>query len=1341
MSNIFKEEEKDQLSPLQRAVVALKEMRSKLDAIEKERSEPIAIIGMGCRFPGGVEAPESFWQLCRNGVDATREVPQNRWNVQAYYDPNPKTPGKMYTRRGGFLERIDEFDADFFGISPREAISIDPQQRLLLEVSYSALENAGQAIDKLKGSQSGVFVGISAQDYAYLSETTDIDVYTATGNAPSIAAGRLSYFLGLEGPSLAVDTACSSSLVAVHLACQSLRAGECNLALAGGVHLMLSPQATISMAKMQALAPDGRCKTFNADADGYARGEGCGVIVLKPLSKAIVDSDNILAVIRGSAINQDGRSSALTVPNGQAQRSLLREAVANSKVKPQQISYVEAHGTGTPLGDPIEVKALAEVLGEGRTEAEPLAIGSVKTNIGHLEAAAGIAGLIKVVLAMEHQEIPPHLHLNQLNPHISLENTSITIPTTTKSWQTQGELRIAGVSSFGFGGTNAHVVLEEREQGAGSREQGIEEDSLNLLTLSAKSETALQKLANQFASYLETHPSESLADICFTANSGRSHFNHRLAVVGKTSSQLHQQLADFTSEKYSEGLTIGLVSPIKKPKVAFLFTGQGSQYIGMGRQLYETQPVFRQTLEQCEEILASELEQPLLSVLYTEERIALPLNQTAYTQPALFAIEYSLAQLWRSWGIEPQAVMGHSVGEYVAACVAGVFTLEEGLKLVAARGRLMQALPTDGKMVAVFASEVEVSAVLATCGEEVALAALNSPQNTVISGDRTAIENVVSKIEAAGIDTKYLQVNQAFHSPAVEPMLEAFMEEAGKVNYSLPEIDFVSNLSGQLVREEVTTSEYWCRHVREPVRFTNGVKALANQGYEIFLEIGPHPVLIGMGKSCLAPGKGTWLSSLHRKQENWSVILASLAELYVQGFEVNWSEFAGNELHRRLPLPTYPFEREGYWRSNRSLQPRRNSSPEIAHPLLDQKLRSPLAQIQFESQVDLDDLPLVKDHQLAGMPVMNLVVYLEIALAGAVEAFGKNHYLLEDVFVPQALLLSSETTTTVQLILTPEDSAKASFTIFSQENEQELWKMHATGKLSWEEAIAPNQKSESKFETNPEKYPNKLSQTEFYQMMSERGADLGSSCQLLEQIWCCEGEALGKIAVISETDNNYHLPLSLIDASFQLLSASFFTQTTQGWAITGFESFQFNNIQEQEEFWCRATLHPDNNYQDSKTTILGDVYLLNKAGQVVAEVTEVQLKCLNYQALQRTSQKAITRKKISIPPSQILAATSEERQHLLETYLLEVLASSLQQPIAKLNSQQNLAVLLDSLMAFEVKNQIESDFKVQVPMEKLLGDSTISQLTDLLLKQLTLTSLMATNPESSNKEDTEEILI
>ncbi|MEW5860129.1 MAG: type I polyketide synthase, partial [Cyanobacteriota bacterium] len=677
--------------------------------------ESIAIIGIGCRFPGAKD-PESFWQLLRNGVDAISEVPKERWDIDKFYNPEPGTPGQMNTRWGGFINQVDQFDPSFFGISPREVERMDPQQRLVLEVAWEALEDAGLAPDKLAGSQTGVFVAIGNYDYCRLL-TKDLDLvnaYDGTGNTLCIAANRLSYTLNLRGPSVVIETACSSSLVALHFACRSLLQGESNLCLVGGVSLMLSPEPTITYSHARMMSADGRCKTFDASADGYVRGEGCGVVVLKRLSDALRDEDNILAVVKGTAVNQDGLSNGLTAPNGPSQQAVIRQALENAGVAPAQISYVEAHGTGTSLGDPIEVKSLKAVLMQGREPDQPCWIGSVKTNIGHLEAAAGMASVIKVVLSLQHQEIPPHLHLKQLNPYISLAGTPLSIPTECQPWSAGKENRLAGISAFGFGGTNCHAILEETP--SNSRSPSAERDGtshvldfrcsdaehnpkskirnpksierpLHLLTLSAKSEKALGELAQRHADFLASHPEVSLADVCFTANTGRSHFDHRLAVVAESTEQLQQTLSAFITGKRTIGLVNAQVTSKKPSKIAFLFTGQGSQYVGMGRQLYETQPVFRQALDRCDQILRSYLEHPLLDVLYPEEgqpqeitptglengntnpksKIQNPkLDETAYTQPALFALEYALFQLWKSWGIEPTIVMGHSVGEYAA---------------------------------------------------------------------------------------------------------------------------------------------------------------------------------------------------------------------------------------------------------------------------------------------------------------------------------------------------------------------------------------------------------------------------------------------------------------------------------------------------------------------------------------------------------------------------------------------------------------------------------------------------------------------------------------------------
>ncbi|MBW4667893.1 MAG: SDR family NAD(P)-dependent oxidoreductase [Cyanomargarita calcarea GSE-NOS-MK-12-04C] len=863
--------------------------------------EEIAIIGIGCRFPSSKNL-EKFWSLLRDGIDATRQVPPERWNNQ----------GKTYIHWGGFLEQVDQFDPLFFGISPREAELMDPQQRLLLEVSWEALENAGQQWDQLAGSQTGVFIGIGNYDYARLqfNHTSVTDPYYSSGNAFSIAANRLSYVLDLRGPSLAVDTACSSSLVAVHQACQSLRLGECHLALAGGVNLILTPELSISFSKAGMLASDGRCKTFDAKADGYVRGEGCGIVVLKRLADALKDGDRISAIIKGSAVNQDGLSNGLTAPNGTAQQKVIRQALENAGVTPAQISYVEAHGTGTALGDPIEINSLKAVLMQGRKSDQICRIGSVKTNIGHLETAAGIAGLIKVVLSLQHQEIPSHLHLEQLNPYISLEETPLSIPTERQSWIADGDRRLAGVSSFGFGGTNCHVVLQESPAGIQKKEPL--ERPLHLLTLSAKSEQALGELAQSYTKFLASHPEESLANICFTANVGRCHFDYRLAVTATSSLKLQITLSNNLS-KETPGLLNGQAEIGKCRKIVFLFTGQGSQYVGMGRQLYETQPTFQRNLDRCNEILQPYLEKSLLSVLYPDPNESYLLNQTAYTQPALFAIEYALAQLWRSWGIEPTAVMGHSVGEYVAACVAGVFSLEDGLKLIAERGRLMQALPATGEMVAVNASVAQIAATIDIEKKNVVIAAINGEKNTVLSGTREDLDIVKAALTTQGFKTKKLDVSHAFHSPLMEPMLTAFELKAKEVSFSIPRLQLVSNVTGEIATPEIATPEYWCRHIRQTVRFATSIETMYRQGYEVFVEIGPKPILLGMGRNCLPDMNIQWLPSLQPGLSDWEQLLQSLGTLYVHGIQVDWSGFDRDYSRWRVGLPTYPFQRKRYW--------------------------------------------------------------------------------------------------------------------------------------------------------------------------------------------------------------------------------------------------------------------------------------------------------------------------------------------------------------------------------------------------------------------------------------------
>ncbi len=879
--------------------------------------EPVAIIGMGCHFPGGVESPDSFWKALEAGKDAISSIPPDRWDERGYYDPDPMAPGKMVTRQAGFLEgeTVWGFDASFFRISSREARALDPQQRMLLEVTWEALENAGIPPLSLRGKRVGVYVGISTDDYKGLllhsSDLERIDSYSGMGSMDCSAGGRISYFLGLEGPNISVDTACSSSLVALHLACQALNSGECDLAIAAGVNALLTPNLFVYFSKAGILSPDGRCKTFDTAANGYARGEGCGALILKRGSEAMVSRDRVLALIPGTALNQDGASSGFTAPNGRSQEKVILQALHNASLLPSDISYVEAHGTGTRIGDPIEMDALFRVFGKHHDREKPLLVGSVKTNIGHLEAAAGIAGVIKVVLSLQHDALPPHLHFNRPNPDIPWKDIPIRVPTTLTPWPRNGNPRAAGVSSFGFSGTNAHVILQEAPV-VPKRVSGIERP-VHILNLSARNEEALKALAGGHVKCLSDQKCGDIADLCYTANTGRDHFAHRLSITGATRKEIKNILSCYAKGEAVEGLYKESVGDLLNPKMAFLFTGQGSQYKGMGHELYETQPVFKEALDRCHEILKSHMEKPLLDILYSKETEGPDLNSTLYTQPALFSLEYALYELWGSWGIQPSVVLGHSIGEYVAACVAGVFNLEDGLRLVAARGRLMQALP-EGSMAAVFAEEERVAEVIRPYQDRVFIAVSNAPKSIVLSGEKVAVKEVIEILKQQGVEAKPLTVSHPFHSPFMCPMVDEFKRLASQIKYSKPKIPVISNITGKPIDgAETDWPDYWARHIRHPVRFYESMKTLEENGYEVFLEVGSSPILSGLGRQCLPNRKGLWLTSLRRGQSDWKQLLATLATLYINGMEIDWLGFDKPYSRQKVAIPTYPFQRRRFW--------------------------------------------------------------------------------------------------------------------------------------------------------------------------------------------------------------------------------------------------------------------------------------------------------------------------------------------------------------------------------------------------------------------------------------------
>ncbi len=1221
---------------LKRALVALKDMRAKLDAMERTKSEPIAIIGMGCRFPGGANSPEAFWQLLHDGLDGITDVPADRWDVDAYYDPDPEAAGKMYVRKSGFVDQIDQFEPQFFGISAREANSMDPQQRLLLEVTWEALEYAGLVPGHLSGSLTGVYIGMSTNDYARLQfnpdDMTNIDPYLGTGSSFSVAAGRLSYTLGLQGPTLTLDTACSSALVAVHLACQSLRTGQSDMALAGGVNLILSPDSTISMAKSRALAPDGLCKTFDASADGYGRGEGCGVVVLKRFSDAMADGDTILALIRGSATNHDGRSSGLTVPNGLAQQAVIRAALANaSGIDPNQVSYAETHGTGTQLGDPIEVRALAAALCKDRPKDRPLLLGSVKANIGHAEAAAGMGSLIKVILAFQNEQIPPQIHFKQPNPHIDWESSPVKVVDGLTAWERGDTPRIAGINSFGISGTNSHLVLEEAPLPDAST-PGAAERPFHILPLSANNEKALQDLAGHYERFFENHAEVPLEHVSYTASLGRTHFTERMAVIGKTTAEIREKLYGFGTGHENKAVIMGRAHGTSESKIAFLFTGQGSQYVNMAKQLYETQPIFRETLNQCNELLTPYLQQSLLSVIYSTNDQESLIDETAYTQPALFSIEYALAQLWQSWGIAPSVMLGHSIGEYVAACVAGVFSLEDGLKLVAKRGQLMQSLPHNGAMAAIFTDKATVMKRVAPYADEVSIATVNCPQNTVISGRSDAVQAILDDFATDGIKASRLAVSHAFHSPLMEPILDEFESVAAEIRFSKPKIGIVSNLTGELVKDDrMAKASYWRAHVRQAVQFHAGMETLREQGYELFLEIGPQPTLIGMGRQCLPGDKLVWLPSIRQRKDDWYQMLESLGMLFVHGLDINWNQFYKGYTYQKISLPTYPFQRQRYWFH----QPKtsRILSRQMLHPLLGQAVRSPSLQDKvYETELGVEIQSFLNDHRLYETAVFPATGYVEMALAAARQTFEGQGFSLADVMIREPLTLPETGERTVQIVLRTKDPENTAFEIYSLNHDankgKEDWSIHATGMVrtdpSEDEKIEDVDVDQLK-----ETCTIEIPVTQHYERLAQLGLNYGQAFQGIQQIWQGEGEVLGKVALpanVLEESHSFYMHPAVLDACLQLLGAV--TTSTKDeensmvYVPVGFQTFKLHQTG-HSQVWAHATFSEPILEEDGtpKDTLNGHIRLFNASGSLIAEITDLQMKQISRASIMRMSRK------------------------------------------------------------------------------------------------------------------------
>ncbi|NUQ61200.1 MAG: SDR family NAD(P)-dependent oxidoreductase [Pirellulales bacterium] len=1184
-------------------------------------AEPIAIVGMACRLPGAPNL-DAYWRLLLEGRNATREIPPDRWDIDEFYDPRPDIPGKINTRWGGFVDHVGEFDPLFFGITPREAGKMDPQQRLLLEVAWEAMENGCLAPERMAGSNTGVYIGIGGTDYSKLPAHLDnyfehIDAYGGTGNALSIAANRLSYILDLRGPSLAVDTACSSALVAIHLAVVSLRSRESDAAIAGGVNLILSPETTIAFSNAHMLSPDGQCRPFDASANGYVRGEGCGIVVLKRLTDAIQARDRVLAVIRGTAVNQDGRTSGITAPNSVSQQAAIRSALQSAGLSPDQVSYLEAHGTGTPLGDPIEVQALAKTFRKTAAAAPPCYLGSVKGNIGHLETAAGIAGLIKVVLMMQHRQILPQAYFESLNPNINLSGSRLVIPRGPLPWEPQGP-RIAGVSSYGFGGTNTHVVLEE----ASPAEAGPcpADRPMDVLALSAKTQSALKSLAGAYADWLDANPDTTVAEIGFSAGAGRSHFNHRLAVVTADRDGLRRQLAAYRDGETAENAIYGQVKVVPRAKLAFLFTGQGSQYVGMGRALYETQPVFRDAIDECDAVLRSLLERPLLSVLYPKSGADATLDETAYTQPALFAVEYALASLWRSWGVEPDVVLGHSVGEYVAACVAGVFGMEDGLRLIAHRARLMQELPHNGLMAVVFAGSQRVAEAIEPFPDRVSIAAANGPENTVISGDAETVRALAARFEAAGIGTKQLTVSHAFHSPLMEPMLDEFERLAAEISYGPPRVPLVSNVTGELLSGPPDAA-YWRRHVRNAVQFADGMQTVAEQQVHAILELGPTTSLLGMGRRILPELRTLWLPSLRKGQDDWRVLLGTLSKLYVLGAKIDWQGFDRPWTRRRLSLPNYPFERKRYWFDDHSKGSRRafagGRGPSV-HPLLGSPIPSAVEKTLFETRLGNRSPKYLVDHQVQGSPVMPAAAYVEQGMAVAEQVFGPGKHGVENVAIQQAMFLPDGAGRVVQITVSPELGGESTFEVYSAPADSPdakiRWSMHACGKIRHAPAdVGSGEPVRIDLAEVRGRATDRRSREEFYEQIAARGLAYGPAFQVLGDLCRSDRDALAQVELAPEVAKEvrqYHLHPALLDACFQSMAGVVPREPDGSDSPSTYMPVHVRAVRVHAELtegmWTYAVRSSADN-RPSPETVEGNVYLLDDDGRVLVELEGVRV--------------------------------------------------------------------------------------------------------------------------------------
>nr|VFJ91500.1 MAG: Acyl transferase domain-containing protein [Candidatus Kentron sp. LFY] len=1169
----------------------------------KSELMPIAIIGMGCRFPGDAETPQKFWEMLCEGRDGVIEVPPDRWDVKRFHDPDPNKPGKTYTKHASFLRQpIDQMDALFFGISPREAEALDPQQRLLLEVAWEALEDAGLVPKQLAGSATGVFVGGFIVDHITKSTSPYnrdlLGTYSAVSFTHTILSARIAYVLDLHGPCMTMDTACSSSLVAFHQACQSIRAGESEIALVGGVNVMYRPEIPISMCKSQLLAADGRSKSFDARGDGYGRGEGAGVVVLKPLDAAKRDGDAIYAVVCGTGVNQDGRTEGITLPNGEAQAALIRRVWEKSGISPSEIAYFEAHGTGTAAGDPIECNALGAVLGQehsppNRPPEDACFVGSLKANIGHLEAGAGIASVIKTSLCLKHRQIPPVANLEEPNPKIPFEALGLRLPRKLEPIPEAKRPAYAGINSFGYGGTNAHVILEE----APAAERSPIEEALDtpyLLPLSARSEKALSALAQSYLDFLSAPETSPLRDICYSAGVRREHHNHRLALIADSHDGMAEQLQSFVKGEGGHLLT-GQVFPGQEARPVFVFTGMGPQWWAMGRELLQHEPVFRQVAEECDAVFQELSGWSILTEMRSGEADS-KMSETHIAQPANFIVQAGLSALWRAWGIEPAAIVGHSVGDVTASYISGILGLEDAMLVSYHRSRLQKTVAGQGKMLAAGLAMDEAQTLLGIDGERVSFAAVNSPASVTLSGDPDTLERMAKELQARGIFNRFLKVELAYHSHIMDSLKDEFRAVLSTLRPRTPSVPYYSTVLGQRVEDAVCDGEYWCNNIREPVLFAKSIANLMEDGHRLFLEVGPHPVLSTAIKECLMHrgAKGTVISSLHREKPERANLREALGGLYIANTPIDFGRFYGTGNYVRLP--TYPWQRETYWsESEESLRDRLGSPGQ--HPLLGRRLAMPTSRnLSWETTLNNNFLPYLSDHRIEDVVILPGAAYVEIGLAIQKEMDEEGACALEGIKLHRALVIGA---TDEPLLHLDYDEETREYAVHGRtRDDKSNWILHATGSISM---LRVGEAKQIGLDDIKRRCRSSVDPDALYTRLHEIGLQYGPYFRGIRQLWKGTNEVFARVEgheSLAGGDNSYRLHPTLLDACFQSLIA-LLDDNTVPYVPVSIRQLRFH-AGPKTYCWCHARLTGR-----STGFIEADITLYDDDGNILVEIKDL----------------------------------------------------------------------------------------------------------------------------------------